>query len=622
MAVEANPYALRQILSQERRYVIPTFQRDYEWTLDGQWRLLFDDLEQVAERLDAARNVAWMQGEDLSRADKKVGPHFLGAIVLDQLPSPAGGLDVRAVIDGQQRLTTIQLLLGGLAEALTQISSPRLRQVERLLHNPEDVVDNPDERHKLWPRRRDREVWREVMSGGPVNGSHPYCEARRYFLRRSLEFIGAAGDKEQRASLLMDAALDLFKLVVIDLEENDDAQVIFEVLNGRQTPLTAADLVKNLLFLRAENKHEGDLEELYDKYWSQFDDPWWTTEVGRGHAARRHTDMLLASWLTATSEEDASPSRLYGQIRAYLNLSGASIAETLAEISRFAREYRVITGVETEPHRRTREAYTRLNSLGVTTALPLLIWLRTLPSSTLPEGRHAAAVVAVESFVIRRSLVGAQTRGYGQIFAEVLATTKAIATQGGDVVGALCAALSANAQSRGWPTDSEIEDAFLTRRFYGVDSTQRIRMVFGALDQYFRESDRKMEAATFDYDVLTIEHIMPQSWKEHWPLPDGLGEADSLLASQRRDAMVDHLGNLTLVSGALNPAMSNDSWLGKRAALVAHSALAWSSDLVTQPVWDEHSIDARALDLAKAAQKVWPGPQGHSGDAASKLRTT
>src|SRR5205807_2086440 len=135
----------------------------------------------------------------------------------------------------------------------------------------------------------------------PVEGSHLYAEARRYFLRHSLDFIGSGDVVNTRASLLVDAALDLFKLVVIDLEENDDAQVIFEVLNGRQTPLSAADLVKNLLFLRAENRHEGQLEELYDRYWSQFDDPWWKTEVGRGHAARRHTDMLLAAWLTATS---------------------------------------------------------------------------------------------------------------------------------------------------------------------------------------------------------------------------------------------------------------------------------------------------------------------------------
>lgn len=136
-------------MSRERRYVIPTFQRDYEWTKDDQWSLLFDDLQEVAERLEDARKKAEAAGLDPSKEDKRLGPHFLGAIVLEQLPSPAGGLDVRAVIDGQQRLTTIQLLLRGLEEALTITSSPRLKQVRRLLRNPEDVANGSDERHKL-----------------------------------------------------------------------------------------------------------------------------------------------------------------------------------------------------------------------------------------------------------------------------------------------------------------------------------------------------------------------------------------------------------------------------------------------------------------------------------------
>lgn len=139
--------------------MIPTFQRDYEWTRDDQWSLLFDDLEQVAERLAVEQD----SGKAPEEPPKKVGLHFLGAIVLDQLPSPTGGLDVRAVIDGQQRLTTVQLLLRGLADALEQMNSPKLRQVRRQLENPEDVVGDDDERFKLWPRRRDREQWRAAM---------------------------------------------------------------------------------------------------------------------------------------------------------------------------------------------------------------------------------------------------------------------------------------------------------------------------------------------------------------------------------------------------------------------------------------------------------------------------
>lgn len=99
---------------------------------------------------------------------------------------------------------------------------------------------------------------------------------------------------------LADALSSLFKLVVIDLDDNDDAQVIFEVLNGRQTPLSAIESVKNLLFLRGELA-EDDVERLYDQYWARFDEKWWKETVGRGHAQRGRRDVLLSVWLTATT---------------------------------------------------------------------------------------------------------------------------------------------------------------------------------------------------------------------------------------------------------------------------------------------------------------------------------
>ena len=96
---------------------------------------------------------------------------------------------------------------------------------------------------------------------------HPYVDARAYFASRVRDAV-IASDAAPGVTLdlLVDACLDLFRLVVIDLDANDDAQVIFEVLNGRQTPLSSADLVKNLLFLRAESSSPSQIDELYDRY--------------------------------------------------------------------------------------------------------------------------------------------------------------------------------------------------------------------------------------------------------------------------------------------------------------------------------------------------------------------
>lgn len=601
--MDANPYAIKQILSLERRYLIPTFQRDYEWTREGQWDLLFQDLEDAARRLGDARQQAEVTGEG-SMAEKRVAPHFLGAVVLEQLASAAGGLDRRSVIDGQQRLTTIQLLLRGLLDVLEELDSPRTRQVRRLLRNPEDVVSDADERHKLWPRRRDREAWREAMDDtAATNSTHAYSKARSFFSESARASIEENGDPNEAASLLVDAALDLFKLVVIDLEDNDDAQVIFEVLNGRQTALSAADLVKNLLFLRAELADEEELETLYEQHWAHFDDPWWKKEVGRGHAARRHSDQLLAAWLTVASGEEASPGRLYGQIRRYLDSSQAKVSNVLAEISRLAEHYRVIQGSVSEEEPRVDEAYRRLRLLGVTTALPLLLWLRSQRGEHLTEADHKACVVAVESFVIRRAMIGAQTRGYYPVFAAALEAAKD--SEGTAVAPAVANALAHAVSSRGWPSDDDVIEAFRTRRFYGVDSQQRIRMILSAIDAEMRRNNPRSEEVVVNYDALTIEHVMPKAWRTNWQVAVE-GAAERELAEQRRDRYIDRIGNLTLVTSSLNPSLSNGAWSGKRVELGRHSSLELNSVLVRREGWDEDVIKERGNELARVACEVWP----------------
>lgn len=605
--MDANPYPLKQVLLLERRFVVPTFQRDYEWTREGQWQLLFDDLEAVASRLRFAREQAEEDGSSVAQAEKQVAPHFLGAVVLDQLPAPGGGVDVRAVIDGQQRLTTLQLLLRGILDVLLLEGRGRAKQVRRMIENPDDVVETAEERHKLWPRRRDRDAWRTALADDPDPSSkHVYLEARRYFATRTRSFIEDSGFDDS-CDLLVDALLSLFKIVVIDLEDNDDAQVIFEVLNGRQTPLAAADLVKNLLFLRAEIAEEEELEVLYATYWARFDDEWWKKEVGRGHAARRNSDMLLASWLTAASGQEANTGRLYGQIRAYLDSSDRKVADVLAEISEYASNYLAIQGKESAAEARLETAYDRLRRLSVTTAFPLLLWLRALPDEKLSAAQHVQAVVAIESWILRRSITGVNTRGYGLVFREVLEAARRSAANNEDVAVAIEQDLLSAPNNRPWPTDAELVESFTTRRVYNVDSQQRIRMLLGALDRQLLEENPLAEDAVVDYDSLSIEHVMPRSWQEHWNISgDSLAERE--LNGQERDRILDRIGNLTLVTSRLNPTLSNGSWETKREALAEHSGLRLTASIVSKPTWDEETIEHRAEELARIAARVWPRP--------------
>lgn len=607
--MQAYTYELKQVLNPERRYVIPTFQRDYEWTKEGQWELLFEDLEAAAERLAEARAQAEATESSRANAEKAVSPHFLGAIVCDQLPSPAGGLDLRAVIDGQQRLTTLQLLVRGVLDVLIEQGSPRIRQVRRLLENPADVVQVDHEKHKLWPRRKDRLVWPKAMSDeAPARSDHLYIQARLYFAEAARAAVVAV-DGSDRTDDLVDALLDLFKIVVIDLEENDDAQVIFEVLNGRQTPLSASDLVKNLLFLRGELADEKALEELYDNYWSEFDDAWWKTHVGTGHAARARRDVLLSVWLTATTGEEASVGRLYGEVRSYLAQADRKTEDILIDLHQYGQAYRSIYGAADAGSAVLARAYRRLDRLKILTAVPLLAWLRTLPAVRLSLPDQEKAVRAIESWAVRRMMIGANTRGYGAAFLAVLKAARgAAAMPDVDVAEAIVQALREAPNSLIWPGDDAIDAAFHRSTYYGNFTQERIRLILGGIDEQLRSENAKTEPAVFDYEQLQIEHVMPRKWREHWPITQAadFDSAGLALAEQARDAVVHRIGNLTLVSPTFNQSVSNSGWSVKQPEFAQQSALQLNGSIASCLDWHESQIDARATRLAQVACRVWP----------------
>ncbi len=614
--MDAKTYPLQDILKPERRYLIPTFQRDYEWTLEGQWRLFFEDLASTADRLLEQRANAH-EASSLTSKEQSVSPHFLGAIVCAGLPFPSGGVALRSVIDGQQRLTTVQLLVRGLLDVLTETTSDRAKSVRRMLRNPSDVVEQPEEVYKVWPRRKDREVWPVAMDDEVptfTENDHLYLQARKYFAEASRGYATTeeAASDPARLLALADALSSLFKLVVIDLDDNDDAQVIFEVLNGRQTPLSAIDLVKNLLFLRGELA-DDDVDTLYDKYWSEFDDDWWKKEVGRGHAARGRRDVLLSAWLTAATGFEANIGHLYREARTYLD-GGPSTEDVLKDLSAFAQAYRVVYGAAPAESPRLVDAYYRIRALDITTAVPLLAWLRTLPVTTLSPGDHVRAVQAVESWALRRLCVGWQTRGYGAHVARALREGKAAAEKGTDVADAVVAGLQGGVLA--WPPDTDVLDAFRTRKFYNNMSQARVRLLFGAIDQQLRAENPHEPAATVIYDDLQIEHVMPQRWKAHWPIFDAAGtevmadEGDPHWTSRRdeRARVVDRLGNLTLVTGSFNREVSNLGWAVKNAEFQKQKSLVINYSVAQSDTWDETRVAERGHELGEVAIRLWPAP--------------
>ena len=246
----------KDLFQKEVRYTIPPFQRPYVWSQDDQWEPLWEDVRNVAENyLEELES----SGNDEVEAEQKTSPHFLGAVVLKQVPTPAKDIDQREVIDGQQRVTTLQLLLDAIQQICEESDQPYVKRVARrlakLVTNDEELIGD-DRLHifKLWPTRGDREAFRHAMDNGlAVNDFEEslIVQAHEFFQLQVRKWLQeAAGPIEHRIDALEAAATSMLQMVVIDLGSQDDPNLIFETLNARGTPLEQSDLIKNYVLSR------------------------------------------------------------------------------------------------------------------------------------------------------------------------------------------------------------------------------------------------------------------------------------------------------------------------------------------------------------------------------------
>lgn len=620
--MKADTRTLQGVLHGDRRFIVPVYQRPYVWTRERQWEPLWQDIEATVQRLGEARVSGAQQGLDAAKSDEAAAPHFLGAVVIEKSPTKFGDAETRLVVDGQQRLTTIQLMLRGVLDALdaADVGKPLRAKIRKALTNDPEVVPE-DQLHKLEPRPAERNDFLSAMAhDAALDAENEFAAARAYFRDEAGDFLahadvpadpnGNSSPGENRASLLVATLLGLVKLVVIDLEEVDDAQVIFEALNARNTPLTATDLVKNLLFMRAQ-AHHHDPETLYASSWKRFDDDaeWWTEPVGVGHAQRARQDWLLGDWLIAQRGKVISVGRLYGEFRQWLDTSGTKPYDALQTLNEYADAYEVLNGRQSGASPYELIAYRNIERLNITVATPVLLWLLVRPVDVLRPDEREMAFRAIESYVVRRMAVKYQTRAYGQVFGEVLkAAQEAPAHPGLAVVQTLRAA----PQGYAWPSDEDVERAFADGRYYGPGgiSQDRLRLLLGAIDQRLQELATRSEEVTVAYDGLQVEHLIPRTWSKTWPVTVA-DEAARVLAEQDRERHVDRMGNLTLVTGPLNVSLNNDPWAAKQEALSQHSSLRLNALLQQEGRWDEARIDKRSTWLAGQLCQVWVGPSTH-----------
>ncbi|MCG3208388.1 MAG: hypothetical protein FOGNACKC_01992 [Anaerolineae bacterium] len=607
--MEAGKHTIKELFQKDVRYVIPTFQRPYVWQQEQQWEPLWDDVRNIAERYgDALEETDDNQAE----AEKQAGTHFLGAIVLQQIPTHTTEIERRDVIDGQQRMTTIQLLLDAAQEVVEALGAEdeeikkNAKRLQKLVLNDEDFAED-DDRFKLWPTSGDREAFRSAMTNGHSTTGFEnslVVQAHQFFSLQIREWLEVVDDEERRmrAKALTTTLIGLLELVVIDLKTGDDAYVIFETLNARGTPLLASDLVKNFV-LQTASSNGLEPDKVYEDYWKIFEAEWWRQEISQGRIFRPRTDIFLNYWLVARKQQEVPSHKVFPIFRDYVESQDKGIVEIVSDITRVGATYRKLDSFEATSMEGTFLYRWRVVEAGVVT--PVLLQLFSANEGQLPSERKRRCLSALESYLVRRMICRMTTKDYNRLFLELIGQIEKNMDHADEVV--IDYLRRQTAESRVWPNDDRLQDAFLGLPLYQLLTRARLRMVLETLEEAMRTD--KAEVRHVTRGTLTIEHILPQKWDDHWPLPLTKDPDEHHRRIQRRERIKHTIGNLTLVTGKLNPTLSNGPWDKKQEVLNDYTTLYMNKRLLQEwkdKPFAEAEIETRGKQLAQLACKVWP----------------
>lgn len=572
--MQANKRTLGEILAADIRLVAPLFQRPYVWDKDENWEPLWRAVSEVADRR--------ISGQTLE-------PYFMGAIVLDNLRGPTGVVPTREIIDGQQRMITLQILMET-AKSLCGETQELARLLDRVTRNI--LGAGTEDQFKVWPTNIDRDNFRSTMEGASVKGR--MHDARLYFMHQIKEFIGKSDDRNARLAALVNGLIGDFVFVAIDLDSNDDGQLIFETLNSLGAPLLPSDLVKNLLF-RAAQAQGLDTDGLYSTYWQQFEAEggYWQSTIEVGRRKRSRLDLFLQHYLVYHLGRESQAANQFRDYR-YNFQRGVfgTVSEALKDFADLANLYQSFDEAKGQDQLGRLRQF--LKDADLNLPMPLILGILTNARS---DDERTAMLGITESYLVRRFLGGSKAQNLSRMIADLVTKLKETNWTADLLRQEL---LSLVGQSTQWFDDSHIKWRMENRSMYFEIRTSVLGYIFSRVENDLRNSNSE---ELFRIGVpVQIEHIMPRSWEEHWPLPEeALSEATT-----NRNELVHRIGNLTILTASLNLSVSNASWKDKQLKFQNEVVLKLNRRIAMEPEWTDETIQSRSKELAETFCKLWP----------------
>jgi len=479
------------------------------------------------------------------------------------------------LIDGQQRLTTIFILLTLLRnkarEALHYEFAEEINNT--LLVNP---YKKDNDFFKLMPTQVDRDIYKNFINGKSNETDNQLTRAYNFF-EKKLRQVPLEHEK------LKKIITSYFSVVSIVLDTDDNPYLVFESLNAKGRPLTQADLIRNYFFMRI---HVDNQDEVYSNYWQPM-------QTALNDSLTEYIRHFLMRDGSIIKQND-----VYYALKEKVSTTNA--IDYLKELQKYSVYYQRLIYPELEPEEDLQKYFRRLNRIEVTTAYPLLLnFYGNYKVNKISKSDFVAILKIIENYLIRRFVCNVPTNQLNKIFPAVypLLITK---YQDDHTEG-----IKEILQGKGYPKDTEFYARFKETKFYGAGDRQiKTKLILETLEENFAHK----EAVPFDN--LTIEHVMPQTLSEWWQ--HHIGED----WEETHELFLHTIGNLTLT--AYNIEMSNDDFITKRN-IYNESHLELNKYFAALSSWRRAEIETRADALAKQALEIW-GYFGQETSSASDLK--
>ncbi|MGT0099372.1 DUF262 and DUF1524 domain-containing protein [Helicobacter pylori] len=535
--------------NQKNQLVIPIYQRVYSWEKE-QCKQLWDDIIKIG-------------GND------KMDGHFIGFILYMINDKISYSNNVLLIIDGQQRLTTITLLLTALRDHLNDEVKRKEIEDHYLINSDKDG----DKKFRLILSDSDKDTLLYLIDKDRRKPSEPSSKIVENF--KLFEEWVSNTDKLETIF----RGLEKLMIVTIALKkEKDDPQLIFESMNSKGMKLAQTDLIRNYIIMETEiEKQEG----FYNKYWRAMEEDF--------KQNKKLFDRFVRHYLTIKTREIPNINKVYVALKDYRQKEGIGIEDLLKDLQKYCGYFcRIVFKKESDKD--LNKALGFLVDLEMDVIYPLLLELYSdYSDGVLSKDDFIPIIALIESYICRRAVCGLGTNSLNKVFPSF---TKHI--QKDEYLKSLKAHFGSLTEKQRFPNNDEFKDLFIAINFYNLK--EKKKYFFERLENF----DTKERVYTHEY---TIEHIMPQKLTEEWE--KDLGEN----FQEIHNKYLHTIGNLTLTG--YNSKYSNKSFQEKHGMEKGFkdSPLRLNHGLRDLKSFGEEEIKKRANDLADWALKIWTYPK-------------